>query len=266
MGPREVSRGLFNFPKREECEKMKRLMLGTAVATGLVVAMAGNGMATELMTCDMEQAIAEAWDVILAVDSTLSDAKGVSLQQHIEYLSKRVQWAQEAVDAGYATDPEELYATITEGTRALKLISGLAKEEARQTAAPKTTAQPTTQTVAAKTVDQVQNNIQTEKVEKTEKATEMPKVVRATQTATAKLAVAKIETAVPTNGAKLASLNVSTKVAGPEETAGLEQEINVPATGEIDTGELERILMTAGMATLAGVLGLAGICAVIGRR
>lgn len=262
---------------------MKRLMLGTAVATGLVVAMAGNGMAADLKSCDMNQAILEAETAIKAVGGrysvlsdgsivlndeliVLSDARGVSLREHARYLEERVKIAREAVKTGYAEYPEELYATVTEGTRALELISGIAKETAKQTVAPKTTAQPAAQTVTTKTVDQVQNNIQTEKVEKTEKVTEMPKVVRVTQPATAKLAVAKIETAVPTSGVKLASLEVSTKVVGPEETAGLEQEISVPATGEVDTGELERILMMAGMATLVGVLGLAGICAVIGRR
>lgn len=243
---------------------MKRLMLGMAVATGLVVVMAGEGMATSLTTCDMEQAIAEAEAVMGKVENSgLKDAKGVSMQYHVDYLRSKVEIAREAVISGYAAYPEELYATVTEGTRALELISGIAKEAAKQTVAPKTTAQPTVRMAVAKTVDQVQDNIQTEKVT----VAETPKVAPAVQAPQAKLAVAKIETAVPTSSVKLAaSLSVSAKVAGPEETAGVEQEINVPATGEVETGELERMLMTIGIASAVGMLGLAGICAVIGRR
>lgn len=83
-----------------------------------------------------------------------------------------------------------------------------------------------------------------------------------------KLAVVKIETGVLGGGAKLASLGMSAEVVAPEEMAGLEQEgeIEVPATGEVDTGELEKILMTIGVASAVGMLGLAGICAIIGRR
>lgn len=257
------------FPKREECEKMKRLMLGMVVTTGLVVAMANQSLATTVMSCDVEEAIAEAKAVIAEIGTmkyAWTDAKGVSISEHVAYLEKKIAMAEGAVASGYAADPEELYATVTEGTRALELITGTMKGVAQQTAAPKTTTQPATQTVVAKAVDQVQNNIQTEKVEKSEKIAEAPKVAQVVQTPQAKLAVAKIETAVPTNGARLASVDVSARVAGPEETAGLEQEIEVPATGEVDTGELERILMTIGVASAVGMLGLAGICAIIGRR
>lgn len=126
-------------------------------------------------------------------------------------------------------------------------------------------------TVAVKTVDQVQSNIQTAKVEKTEKVTEAPKVKVARQanlqTPQAKLAVAKIETGVLKKDAKLANLSVSAEVvATPEETTGLDEEMKVPATGEVDTGELEKILMTIGVASAVGMLGLAGICMVIGRK
>lgn len=253
---------------------MKKLVLGMTAATGLVMAMAGQSSATDLTSCDMNQAILEAEAAISAVGgeySTLNDAKGVSLREHVKYLQEKVTIAREAVNTGYAKYPDELYATVTEGTRALKLISGKAREEARQTAAPKKATQATVKTAVAKTVDQVQSNIQTAKAEKTEKVTEAPKAKVARQvnlqTPQAKLAVARIETGVPTSGAKLASLEVSAEVvATPEETTGLDEEMKVPATGEVDTGELEKILMTIGVASAVGMLGLAGICMVIGRK
>lgn len=254
---------------------MKKLVLGMTVATGLVMAMAGQSSAMDLTSCDMNQAILEAEAAIDAVGgeySTLSDAKGVSLREHVKYLQERVEIARRLVNGDESVRyPDELYATVTEGTRALKLITGTAKKEAQQTVAPKKATQAVVKTVAAKTVDQVQSNIQTAKVEKTEKVTEAPKVKVARQanlqTPQAKLAVAKIETGVLKKDAKLANLSVSAEVvATPEETTGLDEEMKVPATGEIDTGELEKILMTIGVASAVGMLGLAGICMVIGRK
>lgn len=232
---------------------MKKLMLGMVVATGLAVAVAGQSSAASLTSCDMSQAILEAETAINEVGgvySTLSDAKGVSIREHVKYLQERVEIAKRLVNGDESVRyPEELYATVTEGTRALKLITGTVKGEARQTTTSKTTAPGATQTVAQTVVAKA------------------PKVAQASsQTAQAKLAVAEIETDVSTSEAKLASLAVGTRVAAPEETAGVDREIEVPATGEVDTEELEKILMTIGVASAVGMLGLAGICAVIGRR
>lgn len=254
---------------------MKKLVLGMTVATGLAVVMTGQSQAASLTSCDMSQAILEAEAAIRAVGgeySTLSDAKGVSIREHVKYLQERVKIARRLVNGDESVRyPDELYATVTEGTRVLKLITGTAKKEVQQTAAPKKATQAVVKTVAAKTVDQVQSNIQTAKVEKTEKVTEAPKVKVARQanlqTPQAKLAVAKIETGVLKKDAKLANLSVSAEVvATPEETTGLDEEMKVPATGEVDTGELEKILMTIGVASAVGMLGLAGICMVIGRK
>lgn len=254
---------------------MKKLVLGMTVATGLAVAVTGQSQAASLTSCDMSQAILEAEAAIRAVGgeySTLSDARGVSIREHVKYLQERVEIARRLVNGDESVRyPDELYATVTEGTRALKLITGTAKKEAQQTAAPKKATQAVVKTVAAKTVDQVQSNIQTAKVEKTEKIVEAPeaKVTRQAnlQTPQAKLAVAKIETGVLKKDAKLANLSVSAEVvATPEETTGLDEEMKVPATGEVDTGELEKILMTIGVASAVGMLGLAGICMVIGRK
>lgn len=254
---------------------MKKLVLGMAVATELAMVMAGQSQAASLTSCDMNQAILEAEAAISAVGgeySTLNDAKGVSLREHVKYLQERVEIAKRLVNGDESVRyPDELYATVNEGTRALKLISGTAKEEARQTVAPKKTTQTTAKTAVVKTVDQVQSNIQTAKAEETEKVTEAPKAKVARQvnlqTPQAKLAVAKIETGVLKKDAKLANLSVSAEVvATPEETTGLDEEMKVPATGEVDTGELEKILMTIGVASAVGMLGLAGICMVIGRK
>lgn len=254
---------------------MKKLVLGMTVATGLAVVMAGQSQAASLTSCDMSQAILEAEAAIRAVGgeySTLSDAKGVSIREHVKYLQERVEIARRLVNGDESVRyPDELYATVTEGTRALKLITGTAKKEAQQTAAPKKATQAVVKTVVAKTVDQVQSNIQTAKAEKTEKIVEVPeaKVTRQVnlQTPQAKLAVAKIEVGVLKKDAKLANLSVSAEVvATPEETTGLDDEMKVPATGEVDTGELEKILMTIGVASAVGMLGLAGICMVIGRK
>ncbi len=256
---------------------MKKLVLGMAVATGLVVVMAGQSLAADLTSCDMNQAILEAEAVMREVGgeySMLNDAKGVSIREHVKYLRERVEIARRLVNGDSSVRyPEELYATLTEGTRALELITGIAKKTTKQTdtTKPITQTQATTQKVVTKMVDQVQDNIQTTNAEKTENVTEAPKakvVQKSLQTPQVKLAVAKIETGVLGGGAKLASLGMNAEVVAPEEMAGLEQEgeIEVPATGEVDTGELEKILMTIGVASAVGMLGLAGICAIIGRR
>lgn len=261
---------------------MKKTMLGMAVATGLVVAMAGQSLATTAITlCDMNEAIAEA-EVAIAEVGTMqyvwTDAKGVSISEHVAYLEKKIAMAEGAVASGIANDPEELYATVTEGTKALRLITGLAKKDAKQTAAPKAT-QTTRTTATQGTVKTVNVAAQTEQVANsgTVKTTEA-KVQSEVKTSKAELAVAKIETkqvdAMASTRAKLTDVKVSTKVAGPEETTGVDEaadEMKVPATGEVEiygvkTDELEKILMTIGIASAVGMLGLAGICMLIGRR
>jgi len=229
---------------------MKKLVLGT-VMTGLVMTLMGQNVAMALTSCDMNQAILEAESVIDEVGgvySALSDAKGVSIREHVKYLQERVEIAKRLVSGDESVRyPEELYATVAEGTRALKLITGVVKEEVRQTTASKTTTQAKGQAVVSET----------------------PKVAQAkpktSQTKQAKLAVAKVSQAETTGAAKLTNLSVGVEVVSPEETAGLE-EMKVPATGEVDTGELEKILMIIGIASVVGMLGLAGVCAIIGRR
>lgn len=111
---------------------MKKLVLGMTVATGLAVVMAGQSQAASLTSCDMNQAILEAEAAIRAVGgeySTLSDVKGVSIREHVKYLQERVKIARRLVNGDESVRyPDELYATVTEGTRALKLITGTAKK------------------------------------------------------------------------------------------------------------------------------------------
>lgn len=244
---------------------MKKLVLGAAVATGLAVAMAGQSLAAELTSCDMNQAILEAKVVIAEIGgeaSTLKDAKGVPISNHVKYLEKLVATAENLVDGEDLKAPEELYAAVTEGTQALRLITGIAQETAKQTAAPKTTKttaqlnQPAQAETKAQMTKSVARYVATEtsKVEVPKKET--PKV---------EFAVAKVDTLALAK-AKLTSVSVRAEVAGPEETVGLDQEMEVPTTGEVDTGELEKVLMTIGVASAVGMLGLAGICMVIGRR
>lgn len=71
---------------------MKKLVLGMVVATGLVVVMAGQSLAADLTSCDMNQAILEAEAVMREVGgeySTLNDAKGVSIREHVKYLREQ---------------------------------------------------------------------------------------------------------------------------------------------------------------------------------
>lgn len=237
---------------------MKKLMLGVAMAISLVVAMAGRSLATSYSPEKMQQAIAEAEAVMSTVESQYSwfvDANGTPISAHIAYMRPLVSDAKVLVATGYALDAEELYAAVTEGTKALQLLTGMARKANAQATAPKTqTVMPAAATdVAAKAAPvttQVEKKVQTN-LEKTAEAN-------------ARLAVAKIETE-KTNAAVMTDVSVSTTVVAPAEAAGLE-EIEVPATGEVKTWELENTLMAVGIAALSGVLALAGVCAIIGGR